>query len=175
MRHPSIVAGENVVIGDNVSISPTARIHGSVKGSRIVIGSHSEIYDYVTIRCVGGSGDVIIGQHCYVNPTCVLYSGNGIRLGDYVLLAPGVMIMPTNHNFARRDIPIRHQGFSSSKGGIVIEDDVWLGANSVVLDGAHIGRGAIVAAGSVVTGNIPPYEIWGGVPAKRIRDRPDSE
>lgn len=175
MRHPSIVAGENVVIGENVSISPTTRIHGSVKGSRIVIGNHSEIYDYVTIRCVGGSGDVIIGEHCYVNPTCVLYSGNGIRLGDYVLLAPGVMIMPTNHNFARRDIPIRHQGFTSSKGGIVIEDDVWLGANSVVLDGAHIGRGAIVAAGSVVTGNIPPYEIWGGVPAKRIRERPDSE
>lgn len=162
-----------IELGKNVVISPDARIHASVRGTKIVIGDYSEIYDFVCIRPVGGSGDIVIGEHCYLNPGCVLYSGNGITLGNYVLLAPGVMLLPTNHAYARRDIPIRHQGFLPSKGGITIEDDVWIGANSVVLDGAHIGRGAVIAAGSVVRGEIPAYEIWGGVPAAKLGERPE--
>lgn len=167
-----VITGTNVRLGEGVIIAPTARVHGSVKGTHVEIGAGSEIYDYVVIRCVGGNGDVIIGSHCYFNPGAVLYSGNGIRLGNYVLVAAGVMIMPTNHAFGRRDVPMRHQGFAESKGGIEIADDVWLGANAVILDGARIGTGAIIAAGSVVTGNVPAYEIWGGVPAKKIGDRP---
>lgn len=168
-----VITGENVTIGEHVVIASTARIQGSTRGTRIFIGDHSEIYDYVVIRCVGGSGDIEIGDYCYVNPGAVFYSGNGIKLGNYVLVAAGVKIMPTNHACGRRDTPIRHQGFAPSKGGIEIEDDVWLGANAVVLDGARIGRGAIIAAGSVVGGPVPPYEIWGGVPAVKIRDRPE--
>lgn len=158
-------------VGKEVFISPDARIHPSVRGSSIIIGEYSEIYDFVCIRAVGGSGDIKIGAHCYINPCCVLYSGNGISLGDYVLLAPGVMLLPTNHAFSRRDIPIRHQGFLPSKNGIVIDNDVWVGANSVILDGSRIGRGAIIAAGSVVLNEVPAYEIWGGVPAQKIRER----
>ncbi|MDO8927288.1 MAG: acyltransferase [Sideroxyarcus sp.] len=167
----SPVPPPGLTIGEGVVISPDARIHPSVRGTRIEIGEYSEIYDFVCIRAVGGNGDIKIGAHCYINPGCVLYSGNGITLGEYVLLAPGVMLIPTNHAFSRRDIPIRHQGFLPSKNGIVIEDDVWIGANSVVLDGSHIHRGAIIAAGSVVRGEVPAYEIWGGVPAEKIRDR----
>lgn len=167
-----VICGSRVEIGEGVVLDPTVRIHGSIRGTKIVIGDHSELYDHVVIRCVGGTGDVIIGDHCYINPGSVLYSGNGIRLGSYVLLAAGVMIMPTNHAFSRRDVPIRHQGFAESKGGIEIDDDVWIGANAVVLDGARIGKGAVVGAGSVVTGDIPPYEIWGGVPARKIGERP---
>jgi acetyltransferase-like isoleucine patch superfamily enzyme len=158
-------------IGENVVISSDARIHPSVRGSKIIIGDFSEIYDFVSIRAVGGSGDISMGHHCYINPNCVLYSGNGIAMGNYVLLAPGVMLLPTNHASSRRDIPIRLQGFLPSKNGIVIEDDVWIGANSVVLDGAHIGKGAIIVAGSLIVGSVPQYEVWGGVPAKKIRDR----
>lgn len=160
-----------LTIGEGVFISPDARIHPSVRGSQTIIGEYSEIYDFVCIRAVGGSGDIKIGAHCYINPSCVLYSGNGIILGDYVLLAPGVMLLPTNHAFSRRDIPIRHQGFLPSKNGIVIEDDVWIGANSVILDGSRIHRGAIIAAGSVVSNEIPAYEIWGGAPARKMRAR----
>lgn len=167
-----IIFGENVLLGVGVLVSPTVRIHGSIRGTKVVIGDHSELYDHVVIRCVGGEGDIVIGDHCYFNPMTVLYSGNGIRLGSYVLLAAGVMIMPTNHAFSRRDLPIRHQGFGESKGGIDIDDDVWIGANAVVLDGARIGKGAIIGAGSVVTGDIPAYEIWGGVPARKIGERP---
>lgn len=158
-------------IGEGVFISPDARIHPSVRGTQIKIGAHSQIYEFVCIKAVGGSGSFVTGEHCYINPGCVIYTGNGITLGDYVLLAPGVMLMPTNHAFSRRDIQIRHQGFLPSKGGIVIENDVWIGANSVVLDGAHLRQGCIIAAGSVVGGEVPAYEIWGGTPAHKIRDR----
>ena len=93
-------------------------------------------------------------------------------MGAYVLLAPGVSVVPTNHATARRDIEIRHQGFATSKGGVTIEDDVWIGANAAILDGTHIGRGAVIAAGAVVAGKIPPYEVWGGTPARFIKARP---
>jgi acetyltransferase-like isoleucine patch superfamily enzyme len=169
---PQILSGRNVEIGPGVHLDETVRIHGSVRGTRILIGEGSELYDHVVIRCVGGEGDIVIGEHCYFNPGTVLYSGNGITMGSYVLLAAGVMLMPTNHASGRRDLPIRHQGFAESKGGIVIGDDVWIGANAVVLDGARIGKGAIIGAGSVVKGEVPPYEIWGGIPARKIGERP---
>jgi len=163
---PGIECGSGVLIAETAVIRPSSR------GSRIVIGDGCEIYDHVVIRCVGGSGDIVLGSHCYINPTCVLYSGNGIRFGSYVLLAPGVKVVPTNHAFQSRDLPIRQQGFMQSKGGVVCEDDVWIGANATILDGAYIEHGAIVAAGSVVNGRVPSYEIWGGVPARRIGIRP---
>ena len=163
---------KGVELGENVVLAPTVVINASTRGTRIAIGDNSEIYDHVVIRCVGGNGDIIMGESCYINPGCVLYSGNGITLGDYVLLAPGVKLMPTNHAFESRALPIRKQGFMPSKGGIVCEDDVWIGANSTLLDGAYLEKGAIVAAGSVVKGRVPSYEIWGGVPAKRINERP---
>lgn len=162
----------NCTLGSDVFISPLASITPSKRASKLTIGAHSEIYDFVAIRFVGGNGDVTMGEYCYLNPGVVIYSGNGVTFGNYVLLAPGVKIMPTNHAFESRDIEIRHQGFMPSRGGVVCEDDVWIGANSVLVDGAHIGKGAIVAAGSTVTGRVPPYEIWGGVPAKKIKDRP---
>jgi acetyltransferase-like isoleucine patch superfamily enzyme len=69
-------------------------------------------------------------------------------------------------------VPISHQRFMPSRGGVVIEDDVWIGAQSVLLDGTHIEGGAIIAAGSVVRGRVPGFQIWGGVPARFIKDRP---
>jgi acetyltransferase-like isoleucine patch superfamily enzyme len=161
-----------LTLGEGVFISPDARIHPSTRGTRIEIGAHTQIYDFVCIRAVGGDGNLSMGSHCYINPGCVIYTGNGITMGDYVLLAPGVMLMPTNHAFTRRDIEIRHQGFMPSKGGITIEDDVWIGANSVILDGAHIEKGAVIAANSIVASRVLAYEVWGGSPAKKIKERP---
>ena len=165
-------ADANLVVHESASVSPDARIYPSTRGTRIVIGAHSSIEPFAMIRCVGGRGDVIIGEHCYVNPGCVIYSGNGVTMGNHVLLAPGVMVMPTNHQWERRDVPTREQGFRPSKGGVVIGDDVWVGANAVLLDGARIGRGAIIGAGAVVAGEIPEYEIWGGSPCALLKRRP---
>ena len=152
-------------------VSPDARIHASTRGTRIVIGAHTQIYDYVVIRPVGGDGDIVIGEPCYINPHCTLYSGSGIRLGNYVLIGPGCSIVPANHAIDRTDIEIRKQGFMPSKGGVVIEDDVWIGAGCVILDGTHIESGAVVAAGSVVSGRLEGASIWGGNPCRLIRKR----
>ena len=85
--------------------------------------------------------------------------------------AANCTLAPTNHAFGDTTRRIRDQGFLASKGGIVIGDDVWLGANVVVLDGAVIGQGCVVAAGSVVRGELEPYSVYAGVPAKRVGAR----
>ena len=158
-------------IAASAYVSPDARIHASERGTRIVIGAHTRIYDFVVIRAVGGEGDIVIGEHCYINPNSTLYSGAGIRMGDYVLVGPGCSIVPANHEIARTDVVIRKQGFMPSKGGVVIEDDVWIGANCVILDGAHIETGAVIGAGSVVAGRVGARSIWAGNPCRMLRAR----
>jgi virginiamycin A acetyltransferase len=167
----AVVEGGGIAIDPTAYVSPDARLHGSVRGTRIVVGAHSRIYDFVVLRAVGGTGDIVLGAHCYINPHCVLYSGGGILLGDYVLVGPNTSIVPANHAFDRVDVPMRQQGFMPSRGGVSIADDVWIGANCAILDGARIARGAVVAAGSVVRGDVGAYEIWGGVPARRLGRR----
>jgi virginiamycin A acetyltransferase len=153
-------------------IDESVRLYPSVRGTRIVIGARTHLDAFAIIRSVGGSGDVIIGEDSRIGPHCVLYSGNGIQIGNFVLMAPHVSLVPTNHAFDRRDIPMAQQRFMPSRGGIVVEDDVWIGTHAVLLDGTYIEHGAIIAAGSVVRGRIPAYEIWGGVPAQRLKERP---
>lgn len=152
-------------------VSPDARIHPSVRGTKIIIGANSQIFDFVVIRCVGGTGDIVIGEHCYINPHCTLFSGSGIKLGNNVLVAPGCSIVPANHAIARTDIPIRQQGFMPSRGGVVIEDDVWIGSNVVILDGAYIEAGAVIGAGSLVSGRVTGNAIWAGNPIRMIKPR----
>lgn len=145
-------------------ISPLADIEDSLRGSRIVIGAGSVIDSFVKIKPTGGAGDVIIGVGSYVNSGCVLYSGNGIHIGDKVAIAANCTLAPVNHAYRDKSRPIREQGFLLGKGGILIEDDVWIGANCVILDGARIRRGVVVAAGSVVRGELKAFGIYAGTP-----------
>ena len=85
-----------------------------------------------------------------------------------MLIAANCTLAPTNHEFRDRGRLIREQGFSPSRGGIVIEDDVWVGANSVMLDGAILRRGCVVGAGSVVRHELPEYSINVGSPARTV-------
>ncbi|HEY2658088.1 MAG TPA: DapH/DapD/GlmU-related protein [Caulobacteraceae bacterium] len=149
-------------------ISPLADIELSVRGSRIVVGPGAVIDAFVKIKPAGGCGDVVIGPGSVINSGCVLYTGNGISIGADVLIAANCTLAPTNHEFRDPTRPIRTQGFMDSRGGIVIEDDVWIGANCVLLDGAVIRKGAIVAAGSVVRDERPAFSISAGAPAKTI-------
>jgi virginiamycin A acetyltransferase len=126
---------------------------------------------FVKIKPVGGSGDVVIGADSTVNSGCVLYSGNGIRIGTGVAIAANCTFAPVNHEFKRRDKTIREQGFRPSKGGIVIGDDVWIGANCIFLDGTVIGTGCVIAAGSVVRGTLAEYGIYGGNPMRKLGER----
>ena len=148
-----------------------ADIEESVRGTLIEIGPRTMVDSFVKIKPTGGSGDVVIGADCAINSGTVIYTGNGVRIGDAVLIAANCTLAPTNHEIADRGRPIREQGFQASKGGIVIEDDVWLGAGVVVLDGAVIRRGAVLAAGAVVRGEVEAYALYAGAPAKRIGER----
>ncbi len=160
-----------------ITIDPTARvsaladIEASSRGTPITVGARTMIDAFVKIKPAGGSGAVTIGADCAINSGTVMYTGNGIRIGDAVLIAANCTLAPTNHAFGDRTRRIRDQGFQPSRGGIVIGDDVWLGANVVVLDGAVIGQGCVVAAGSVVRGELESFSIYAGVPAKRVGAR----
>lgn len=149
-------------------ISSLADIEDSVKGSQIIVGEHSVIDSFVKIKPAGGSGDLVIGAWSVVNSGCVLYTGNGIRIGNQVAIASNCTLAPVNHAYQDRNRPIREQGFLASKGGIVIENDVWIGANCVLLDGAILGQGCVIAAGSIVRGKVPAYSVNAGQPLRCI-------
>lgn len=158
------VGGGMINIHLDARISALADIEDSVRGSRIVIGAHSVVDSFVKIKPVGGTGDVIIGSHTYINSGCVLYSGNGIEIGDHVAIAANCTLAPVNHAYRDKKKLICEQGFLPSKGGILIEDDVWIGANCVILDGSILHRGVVVAAGSIVRGELQAYGIYAGFP-----------
>lgn len=106
------------------------------------------------------------------------YSGIGINakiygtchIGKYVMMGTDVIIITRNHRFDRTDIPMMEQGFEEERP-VYIGNDVWIGDRALILPGVHIGDGSIIAAGAVVTKDVPPYSIAAGVPARKIRDR----
>lgn len=160
-------------ISPTATISPLADIEDSVRGSVLRIGDGVVIDAFVKIKFVGGSGDVTIGSNTYLNSGTVLYSGNGITIGDAVMIAANCTLAPTNHAFASRRVPMLQQRFMPSRGGIIIEDDVWIGANCVLLDGAILRRGCILGANSLVNGELEPFSINAGSPARLLKYRPD--
>ncbi|MFC6705743.1 acyltransferase [Flexivirga alba] len=103
-----------------------------------------------------------VGTECWIAPRTVI--------GDYVMLAPRVAIVGDDHQW---DVPGTPVQFTERPEQHVthIDRDAWLGYGAIVMRGVHVGEGAVVAAGSVVTHDVPPYEIWAGVPAKKLRDR----
>ncbi len=114
------------------------------------------------------SPDLRADAYSYVGVGCRL--GPGVSLGKYVMLGPHVAILGNDHQFDKPGVPIIFSGRPEFRRTFV-EDDAWLGYNVTVIAGARIGRGAIVAAGAVVTKDVPPYEIHGGIPARKIMDR----
>lgn len=152
-------------IASTARISPLADIEDSVRGSRIIIEDEVVIDAFVKIKPAGGDGDLMIGAGSVINSGCVLYTGNGIRIGRNVLVAANCTFAPANHAFDDPGRPIRMQGFQASRGGIVIDDDVWIGANTVLTDGVWIGAGSVIGAASLVRGELPAFCIAFGAPA----------
>lgn len=154
-------------------VSPLADIEPSVRGTRVRIGAHSMLDSFVKIKPTGGLGDVLIGEHVAINSGCVIYSGAGVRIGNHVAIAANCTLAPVNHAYGRRDRLISQQGFLPSRGGIVIEDDVWIGANCVLLDGTLLRRGCVIGAGSLVRGEVAAYSVQAGQPLACIGHRHD--
>lgn len=155
----------------SVKIGSLSSIDISSKGTDTIIGEGSVIDDFVKIKHVGGTGHIEIGKNVYLNSGTVLYSGNGIKIGNHVLIGPNCNLVPSNHQFDDVSVTILAQGFKPSKGGIVIEDDVWLGANVTLLDGAIVRKGCIVGANSLITGELDEYGVYLGSPAKLVKKR----
>jgi len=160
-----------LVISDKARISKLADIEDSVRGTRIVIEDGVRIDSFVKIKPVGGRGDIRIGKNTYINSGTVIYSGNGVLIGEDVLIAANCTFAPVNHAFKRKDLKIVEQRFQPARGGIVVENDVWIGANAVLLDGAFLAQGCVVGASSLVEGKLEPYSINVGIPAHCIGHR----
>ncbi|MBC3917340.1 acyltransferase [Undibacterium sp. CY18W] len=158
-------------IHPDARVSRLADIEDSVRGTRIVVAAFACIDSFVKIKPAGGAGDVIIGERSVVNSGCVLYTGNGIHIGNDVAIAANCTFAPVNHAYQDKNKRINQQGFLPSKGGIVIEDDVWIGANCIILDGAILRKGCVIGAGSIVRGEIAAYSIQVGNPLRQIGER----
>lgn len=137
---------ENISFGDKVNILHNSSCYAHNNGS-LVVG------DRVSINM-----NVFIGAS----------DGGAIVIGNDVLIGPNVVFRTSNHHCQAKDVPINRQGHRV--GVIIVEDDVWIGANAVLLDRAVVRRGSVIAAGSVVNQEIPPYSLAGGVPAKVIQE-----
>jgi acetyltransferase-like isoleucine patch superfamily enzyme len=149
------------------SFHPTAYVaaEAAIFTSHLVLGEASWIAGHALVR-----GDVEFGAHTTVNPYAMI-SGK-VRCGDGVRIASHVSIVGFNHGFDDPSVPIHRQKHETL--GITIEDDVWIGANAVVLDGVTVGKGAVIAAGAVVSKDVPAMAIVGGVPARIVRYRGQS-
>jgi len=113
------------------------------------------------------SPHVKIGDNCLVGENC--HIRKGVILGDDVMLAQNVSLVSFKHNFDKSDVPIRMQGETFSD--ITVGNDVWVGMNVVILPGVNIGSHAIIAAGAVVTKDVPAWAVVGGVPATIVKFR----
>lgn len=136
-----------------------------------MIDESSTIDSFVKIKAVGGNGDIIIGKNTYINSGTVIFSGNGVRIGNNVLISPNCTLAPVNHEYMSKDKLIVEQRFKPSKGGIIIYDDVWIGANSTILDGSIIKNGVVIGAQSLVKGILEEYTVYAGNPIRMINKR----
>lgn len=116
---------------------------------------------------IGNGKNITIGKHCHINENVFI---QGATIGNYVMIAPNVTILNGSHKFDRVDMPMIMQGEEKELNPI-IEDDVWIGRNTIIMPKISIGQGSIIGAGAVVAKNVESFTIVGGVPAKLIRKR----
>lgn len=127
---------------------------------RLKIPQHVHIYN---LKNLSVGNNVRFGKYSQIN--CI----DKVIVGDNVMFGPFVMLTTLNHGFNDLETPMNRQNPSTSP--VIIEDDVWIGGHVSILPGVRIGGGSIVGAGSVVTKDVEPYTIVGGVPAKVIKNR----
>ncbi|MBR9775160.1 MAG: acyltransferase [Cytophagales bacterium] len=140
-----IIFGDKVTVGSYAMIRPT-NLYGGELGEGLKVGNNSSIGPYAYIGCSGY-----------------------IEIGNNVMMSPRVSIYAENHVFANPEVPMIEQGVKRSF--VKIEDDCWIASNAVILAGVTIGKGSVVAAGSIVTKDVPPNSVVGGNPAKLIKSR----
>ncbi len=174
----NVVFGENVVIrnpqrikiGDNILIDDNCLLDArGGKGEGIIIGNNVLIGRNAILSMKEGT--IEIGDNTNIGVNCVLHTSSQVMVGKNVIVgAYTYLVGGGTHSLERTDIPIISQGIVS-KGGIVVEDNVWLGAGVKILDGVKIGRDSVIGASSLVTENVPEFVIAYGIPAKVVKKR----
>ncbi len=171
-RGTSLRNRRHISIGRGVTIGRHAYLDG-LSREGLKIGDNVSIGPYVSIECTGnlrtlGRG-CVIGSRSGIGAYSFIGAAGGVQIGSDVIMGQWVSFHSENHNFDDPDVLIRTQGVSHR--GVIVEDDCWIGAKVTFLDGAHVGRGSVIGAGSVVRGDIPPYSVAAGVPARVIKSR----
>ena len=150
-------------VGEGVQVFSGALL---LKPESISVGDGSRIDDFTRIE--GGLG-VEIGRHVHVSSFCSIFAGGGARLGDYSCMAQGSRILTGSEQLDAAMSSVAPTEWREVYTGISIVDHLaFLGANSVMMPGSSLGVGAVLGAGAVLTAAIPPWEVWAGVPARRI-------
>ncbi len=165
IRHPSKIS-----LGDNVAIDDLCVLDArGTENSEITIGNNSVIGRNTILRTKDGK--ILLSPGSSIGANCIFSSSSKLEVGDNLLMAScGYIIAGGQHLFEQTDTPIISQGMTS-KGGITIGKNVWIGARVTVLDGTRIGNDAIIGACSLVNKDVPDYYIAHGIPAKPIKDR----
>lgn len=145
-----------------------SKIYGSVRMDtppyrRFSLGRRSVIESFACIN--NAVGDVIIGDHTRIGLHCTIIGP--VTIGNHVNLAQSITVTALNHNFEDQQQRIDEQGISTKP--VVIGDDVWIGANAVILPGVTVGSHSVIAAGAVVTKDVPAHTLVAGVPAKVVK------
>ncbi len=161
MRHPSVSAGENTVFRQDV----TFRL---ADNARMRFGHHCTINERACFALTKPAPIFEMGDYSGIGMNNIIAIKDHLKIGNHVRIAANVSIMDNQHGHAASDLIMNQPARIAP---VSIGDDVWIGQGVIILPGVDIGQGSVVGAGAVVTKNIPPYEIWAGVPAKLIKKR----
>lgn len=161
---------DHITLGHGVYLDEGTYLHACPNGIEIgpdTIVMHGAVLHVYNFRNMPQSG-IKIGRDSLVGEYSIIRGQGGVTIGDRVYTSPFTQIIAVNHVFDDPNRPFTEQGITAE--GIVVEDDVWLGAGAVITDGVRVGKGAVVAAGAVVTKDVPPHTVVGGVPARVIKE-----
>lgn len=172
-REPSATtdghAGPGPRLGRGAVIYPSARI---IHPERLHLGDHSSIDDFVFLNAGAGS---TIGRYVHIACHVSVIGNGGLEIGDYAVLATGARILTATDTFtggARMSTHLPDEHRHVSVGRVIVGQDAFVGANTVVLPGVNLGEGAVAGAGSVVTADLEPWTVYTGAPARPLRSRP---
>jgi acetyltransferase-like isoleucine patch superfamily enzyme len=161
---------DHIELGRNVYLDQAVYLHACPRGvsigdrTLVMHGSILHVYNFRDLP----HAFIRIGEDSLIGEYNVLRGQGGITVGNRVYTSPQVQLLAVNHVYADPARPFVEQGITAE--GIVVEDDVWIGAGAIITDGVRVGAGSVVAAGAVVTHDVPPHTVVGGVPARVLRE-----
>lgn len=158
---------KGITYGDNCIVKADAEIK-LTDNATLVIGDNVIIERYAFLQLTKPAPHLVIGNHASIGRGTIIAIKGHTTIGDYTMIGPNCQINDQDHGFAKDELIMNQRARIAP---VTIGKDCWFGSGVRVVAGVAIGDGVVVGAGSVVTNDIPPYEIWAGVPARFIKNR----